>query len=65
MIREQWGHHTTLAVATGSKEEVESDVERYFKEFIPAGYGTRVVQEPKDLGGGIWEAKLSRSSSCE
>lgn len=66
MINENRGSVFTLAVVTGtSEEEVKNQVEQYFKEYIPAGYSTRIVKPPANLGGDLWEARVSRYSSCD
>ena len=57
------GRGQLIMTITGPREEVEAEVERYLKDYHPAGYGT----ETKDQGfieGGDYQVKITRSESC-
>ncbi len=56
----------TYAIITGnSEEEVNALVEWYFTQYPVQAYQTKVVKELTDLGGGLYEAKMVRYSSCD
>jgi hypothetical protein len=49
---------------TGTKEEVEEFVKRYFEDYHPAGYGTR-VESMYTKPDGSYYVKISRARSCD
>jgi hypothetical protein len=57
---------TGATVSAACLEELETAIDQYLRDYPPAGYATKIVTKPRfreDLG--LWEAELSRYSSCE
>lgn len=64
-VHEREENGLVTAVITGTEEEVGLQLDQYLKDYHPMGYGTIVKQEPKDLGGGVFEAIAERFRSCD
>jgi len=48
------------AVHTGTQEEVDYAVVEYYSHYPKDQYETQVTRGPVDLGGGLWEARMTR-----
>jgi hypothetical protein len=53
-----------IAVLKGDADLVQKEVDRYFSEYMPAGYGTTITQD-KETEHGIREVRIERSASCD
>lgn len=53
-----------VVIKAPTKWECETGVEEYKKQYIPAGYGTR-VDDIRELPTGYWRATLTRGDSCD
>lgn len=54
---------TTTVIVAESKEGLDAAIERYLREYLPAGYSTQVVsREEKD---DTFRAELRRYSNCD
>ena len=47
-----------------TEDEVGKKKKRYFSEFDPRGYDTRIVEGPKRAPEGHWYVHITRYSTC-
>ena len=55
---------TVVDLYAEDKKTLIEKISKYFKEYPPAGYGTRVIREPYKAGD-KWVCRVDRFSSCD
>lgn len=46
-----------------TREQLQEQIDRYFRSYHPAGYGTDVESIREE--NGVWKATVSRNRSCD
>jgi hypothetical protein len=62
-FKELPGTTYTTAFFEGDSTAVEEAVQKYFKDYIPAGYSTRILRDEEE--NGYRKVSISRYSNCD
>lgn len=54
----------TKDLVADSRIELETQIAKYFEQYHPAGYGTKIKVEPFETQG-KWYCMLERFNSCD
>ncbi len=56
---------TRVYIRGATPKELGDKFDAYLKNFPKAGYSTRLVRVYKEIATDLWEAEVSRYSSCD
>lgn len=56
---------TVGIISAKTQEHCRQGIERYIRDYPPAGYSTRIVHPPRETSPGEWEAEVHRYTNCD
>lgn len=56
---------TTTIIVTDTKQKLEDAINKYFQEYLPAGYFTEIVKKEWKEEQNIYKAEIRRYTSCD